>query len=154
MILSPTTVHSYTPTFTPFMSVLIYSFPGHLLSTTWQQVHWIFVLFWLKVCLECNDNKTNKNVDHEESNDDEIDEVIEEYDRSIILFRSCRSYQQLNSDKLRFSTPYIFATQYLWFPPSGCTDIKFIKIIWKRIIFLLMSCLYQPHWSLSTRTKF
>ena len=48
------------------------------------------------MCLECNDNKTNEDVDHEEGNDDEIDEVVEEDNRSIVLLGSCPTDQQLD----------------------------------------------------------
>ena len=48
------------------------------------------------MCLECNDNKTNEDVDHEEGDDDEIDEVVEEDNRSIVLLGSCPTDQQLD----------------------------------------------------------
>ena len=40
----------------------------------------------LAFALECDDNKTNKYVDHEEGDDNKVDEIKEENVRTVILF--------------------------------------------------------------------
>ena len=40
----------------------------------------------LALALECDDNKTNKDVDHEESDDDKVDKIKEEDVWTVILF--------------------------------------------------------------------
>ena len=42
----------------------------------------------LALALECDDNKTNKDVDHEECNDDKIDEIKEEDVGTVVKLRT------------------------------------------------------------------
>ena len=40
----------------------------------------------LSLALECDDNKTHKDVDHEEGDNNKVDEIEEEDVRTVILF--------------------------------------------------------------------
>ena len=40
----------------------------------------------LSLALECDDNETNEDVDHEEGDDNKVDEIEEEDVRTVILF--------------------------------------------------------------------